>query len=222
MSTGGDPPTGAVDFGDLRRRSPISPDWGFSRGAPLDRHYIERFLAAHRADVRGAVLEVEDSAYTRRCGGLNVTHSDVLHVTPGHPGATVIADLADAPHLPADRYDCVILTQTLQYVYDLAAAVATVHRILRPGGVVLATLPGLSRTSDPAWPDRWFWSFTSRSARRLFAQAFGADSVAVEGHGNLLVATAFLHGLAQEDLGAGDLDPADEGFEIVIAVRAVK
>lgn len=60
-----------------------------SRGQPVDRHYIERFLSAHASDVRGAVLEVGDNEYTRRFGGERVTTSDVLHVETGHPGATM-------------------------------------------------------------------------------------------------------------------------------------
>ena len=35
---------------------------GRDRGTPIDRHYIERFLDEHRADIRGRVLEVRDAA----------------------------------------------------------------------------------------------------------------------------------------------------------------
>ena len=36
-----------VDWGDLRRTDPVSRDWGYDRGTPIDRRYIEEFLAAH-------------------------------------------------------------------------------------------------------------------------------------------------------------------------------
>ena len=218
----GAPPVGQVEFGSLRRLTPISPVYGFDRGRPIDRHYIESFLAEHAADVQGRVLEVEDDVYTRRFGGRRVTRSDVLHLRAGHPGATIIADLTEAGNIPSDAFDCVILTQTLQYIYDLRAALATLRRILRPGGVLLATFPGLSRTSDPQWSDTWHWNLTSRSARRLFGEFFPAAATRVGGHGNVLAATAFLYGLAVAELRPGELDYYDPGFEICITVRAVR
>jgi len=115
-----------------------------------------------------------------------------------------------------------VLTQTLQLVYDLPAAVATIYRILRPGGVVLATVPVLSPLSDEEWRDSWCWGFTSVSARRLFAGAFSAASVEVESHGNVLAATAFLQGIAAEELRPEELDHRDPSYPILVTVRAVK
>ena len=215
-------PTGAFRFGDFHRFQPVSWNYGFSRGEPIDRLYIERFLKRHRAVIRGRVLEVEERTYTNQFGGRKVTHSDVLHVSRDHPGATVVADLTDAPHIPSDQYDCVILTQTLQYIYDTRAALGTLHRILRPGGTLLATFPGLSRTSDPLWSASWYWNFTSRSAKRLFGEVFNQRKLKVEGFGNIFVATAFLYGLAQADITQQDFKHNDEGFEITIGVCARK
>jgi hypothetical protein len=65
-------------------------------------------------------------------------------------------------------------------------------------------------------------SGTSRSAKRVFGEAFGVDHVEVRGFGNLFVAAAFLHGLAQEDIAAGDLVRHDPEFEIVVTVCARK
>ncbi|MEJ7787734.1 MAG: hypothetical protein WKF96_23275, partial [Solirubrobacteraceae bacterium] len=57
-----------VRLGSLGSSEPISSAWGFDRGLPVDRWYIERFLGQHRADVTGRVLEVKDSGYTDRFG----------------------------------------------------------------------------------------------------------------------------------------------------------
>ena len=67
---------------------------------------------------------------------------DILMATEGNPQATIVGDLTDAPQIPSDAFDCAIVTQTLQFVYDVRAALATLHRILAPGGVLLATVPG--------------------------------------------------------------------------------
>jgi glycosyltransferase involved in cell wall biosynthesis len=225
-SDGGAPEQGAapepIQFGTLRRLTPVSGNWGFDRGLPLDRYYIEQFLAAHSQDIRGHVLEIEDDVYTRRFGKQGVTARDVLHLTEGNERATIVGDLTDAPHIPSGIFDCVILTQTLQYIYDTRAVVTTLERILKPGGVLLATFPGISRIGHEKWPGSWFWGFTTASSRRLFAEVFDPEKVMVEAFGSVLTASAFLYGLAAEELQTDELDHRDPDFEVLIAVRAVK
>ena len=58
-----------LDWGDLRRTDPVSRDWGYDRGVPIDRRYIDEFLAAHSSDVQGAVLEVQEDDFTLAFGG---------------------------------------------------------------------------------------------------------------------------------------------------------
>lgn len=212
-----------VRWGSLRRLEPVSRQFGLDRGLSVDRHYIERFLATHSLDIRGHVLEVGGDTYTRRFGGSRVTQADVLHVEEDNPSATIVADLTDAAGIPDNSFDCLILTQTLPFIYDLHAAVRTVYRILKPGGVVLATLPGISQISRFDM-DRWgdYWRFTSLSTRRLFAEAFPEDRIRVEAHGNVLAAVAFLHGLAAEELTEAELAHRDPDYEVLIAARAVK
>ena len=215
------PAPGHVDFGDFRRTRPISRHFGFERGLPIDRFYVERFLAANAADIRGQVLEIGDATYTRRFGDRRVTRSDVLHVAAGAPEATIIGDLTSADHIPSDAFDCIVLTQTLHLIYDVAAAVGTIHRILAPGGVLLATVPGVSQIERGQWRDTWFWSFTVRSARRLFEERFGGD-VEVAANGNVLTAVAFLEGLAAHELREDELLTFDEAYPVCVAIRAVK
>jgi SAM-dependent methyltransferase len=217
------PAVGRVRLGSLARATPISDRFGFDRGQCIDRFYIERFLAAHQSDIHGRVLEVQDNAYTLRFGGDAVTRSDILDVR-GVPTATLAFDLAGAlPASAESSFDCVILTQTLQFVYDAAAAARNLQRLLVPGGVALVTVPGISQLSQGDRDQyREYWRFTSDSMDRLFADAFGADAVRVEAHGNVLAALGFLHGLALEDLPRGALGPDDPNYEVIIAARAAK
>ncbi len=216
------PRVGHVNLGDLRRVTPISTCFGYDRGRPVDRYYIERFLAAQAHDVRGRVLEIGDNAYTLRFGGDRVTASDVLHVQAGNPRATFVGDLANANHLPSDAFDCVVLTQTLHIIYDVRAALATLRRVLKAGGVLLATFPGISHVDQGEWGGTWSWGFTLYSARRLFEEFFPPAALTMETHGNVLAAIAFLHGLAVEDLRTDELDHRDPHYQVVITVRAVK
>ena len=217
------PPVGLVRFGSLRRLKPISPYWGSERGQPIDRYYIEHFLSAQSSDIRGRVLEIGEDKYTRNFGGEQVTSSEILHVAEHRSKVTIIGDLTSADHIPADAFDCVILTQTLQVIYDVPAAIRTVYRILKPGGVALATVPGISKISRYDM-DRWghYWSFTTKSLQRLFEIVFPVENLKIEPHGNVLAAIAFLHGLATEELDKMELDYSDPDYQLLITVRAKK
>jgi SAM-dependent methyltransferase len=218
----GRPPVGDVHLGDLRRLSPISRSFGLNRGRPIDRYYIENFLASHSGDVGGRVLEIKDSSYTRRYGGEHVNASDVLDIAEDNPQATIVADLTRADHVPSNAFDCIICTQTLHFIYDVRSAVQTLHRILKPGGILLVTFPGISQSSCERFGEHYCWAFTKLSALRLFEEAFPARNIEVETHGNVLAASAFLYGLAVEDLRQGELDHHDPDYELLITLRAVK
>jgi len=215
--------TSTIDLGDLRRITPIDSGFGLGRGKPVDRHYIEDFLARNSDDIRGRVLEVGEDTYTRAYGGSRVTQSDILHADDSNPRATLIGDLAGDNDLPSESFDCFICTQTLTYIYDVRRALRTVHRILRPGGVFLTTVPGISQMS-PYDRDRWgeYWRFTAQSLGRLLGEPFGSANVEVEAYGNVLASTAFLQGLCTEDLRRDELDHRDQRYQMLVAGRAVK
>lgn len=203
------------------RRKPLSPIWGFDRGTALDRYYIERFVADHRNDIRGRVLEVNDPRYTTKYG-TGVERGDVLDVDPTNPLATIVADLSAANPIPANTFDCFILTQTLQFIPDVPAALAHVHRILRPGGVLLATVPAVSRLAPHYGPARDYWRFTPAGCRELLYPVFGAENLTVSSYGNVRTACAFLHGLAWEELPRGVLEHHDEYFPVIVGVHGIK
>lgn len=215
------PQIGHVDFGDLWRTVPISTQWGYDRGQPIDRLYIESFLQRYAGDVRGRVLEVGDDSYARRFGGGRVARCDVLHIREA-PGVTIVADLATADHIPANSFDCIILTQTLQYVFDLSKAIATLHRILKPGGVLLLSVPGIGHVGHDEWENDRVWSFTAAAVSKLLQQQFQPEELYVQSQGNLIAATGFLHGLAQEDLLTLKHQTHDPHYPVTILARATK
>ena len=212
-----------LDFGDLRRLTPISRSFGFERGQPVDRYYIEQFLGQHAADIHGRVLEVGDDHYTRHFGGDRVQRADVLDLPREDGRATLVADLQDAAHIPGNVFDCIIFTQTLQYIFRLETAVASLHRLLRPGGVLLGTFPVISQICRFDM-DRWgdYWRFTSASIHRLLTAVFPEERLTVTAHGNVLTAVSFLHGLSAHELTAEELDFHDPDYQLLITARAVK
>ena len=212
-----------VEFGSLATTAPASRVFGLDRGTPINRHYIEQFLAGRAELIRGTVLEVGDSDYSRRFGGDRVERCEVLHATADNPAATIIGDLTDPATLPANAMDCFICTQTLDCIFDVQKAVLGAHQLLKPGGVLLATVSGISQISRYDM-ERWgeYWRFTTAAATRLFAPVF-TGGVEVGSCGNLLAAIAFLQGLAVEDLPAPALlDEHDADYQLVVTVVARK
>jgi SAM-dependent methyltransferase len=217
------PPLGSLKLGHLRRVTPVSRVFGYDRGLPIDRYYIERFLSANKADIRGGVLEVAENKYASMFGGDDISQTDVLHVSADNPNASIVADLSADNDIPSNRFDCLIITQTLQFIYELKPAILTLHRILKPGGVLLATVPGISQISRydmERWGDHW--RFTSLSARKMLEEVFSPADIRVESYGNVLASNALLQGLAVEELTGEELDYHDRDYELLIAVRAVK
>ena len=211
-----------VEWGDLGRVEPISHQWGCDRGTPIDRYYIAAFLERYRSDVRGRVLEVKEPMYTQRFGGDAVISSDVIDIDPTNRLATITGDLRRADGIPTATFDCVILTQTLHVIDDMAAALAECERILRPGGVLLLTAPSVSRVDPASGLDGDFWRLTDASARKQFADIFPLDAFEVTSYGNVKACTAFLYGLSVEEMATADLDHRDEAFPLIVAIRAVK
>lgn len=216
-----DYPPGTVRWGSLRRTTPFNRAWGYGRGTPIDRVYIEDFLHRHAEDVRGACLEILNADYTRRFGATRVTSSDVLDIDPANTAATIVADLGDRDSIPAERFDCVVFTQTLHLIPDMETAVANVWRALSPGGVLLLTVPALGRHEprQGLHPDRWRvtklgleWLLTGLSNAR----------VDITTYGNVLSCTAFLYGLAAEELRPEELRVVDREFPLLVGGRVLK
>jgi hypothetical protein len=207
-------------FGTLHRTTPISRAWGYDRGLPIDRHYIDRFLSQHATDIRSSVLEVGDTRYSRRFA----PSSSELHTIDVDPSKSPVvrADLCDLAALPRDRYKCFVCAQTLQYVSDPSLALRGAHQLLTSGGVLLATVPALAAV-DPGARAYDRWRFTVAQTKRWLEDAFGADAeLSVTPRGNVLAACASLMGLARQDLDAQSLDESDPDYPVILCIRAVK
>jgi glycosyltransferase involved in cell wall biosynthesis len=217
------PPPGRVRFGDMRRLSPFSAHWGRERGLPIDRHYIENFIALNSHYIKGRILEFGDDRYTMEYYNEKITTADIINLNENtNPKSTIIADIVDAPHISSDTYDCIIFTQTLQFIYEYKKAIQTLYRILAPGGVLLATFPGISQTTGTIWDRYWCWNFTALSAENIFKEFFPEGNLEVSGYGNLICAAGFLYGLSEKELTSEELAYHDPRYEIVITVKAVK
>jgi len=212
-----------VVFKDLYRNKPISNVFGFDRGTPIDRYYIESFLEKNRESICGNVLEIAESTYSKRFGE-NVKSYEILNYDDSNKKATIIGDLTIPRTLPNERIDCFICTQTFNFIFDVKKAIEGSYKLLKPGGCLLGTVSGISQISRYDM-DRWgdYWRFTNLSISQLLIDVFGKDNVEITTYGNVLAATSFLEGLSVEDLPEFYLlEEKDPNFQLIIGFKAIK
>ncbi|MEX2511423.1 MAG: glycosyltransferase [Cyclobacteriaceae bacterium] len=216
------PPINHVNSGDFNRLTPFSKNFGYDRGGPVDRYYIENFLDDVSENIHGRALEIGDNEYTLRFGKGKVKNSEILHVNDNNPMATIIGDLSNAPQIPDNSFDCIILTQTLHLVYDYQSVIKTCYRILKPGGTLLLTVPGITPIDYGEWGNTWYWSFTGQAMKKMMAEHFSPALSEIKTYGNVYVASAFLYGMGLPEIKKDMLDYRDPKMQVIISVKAKK
>lgn len=216
------PSQGKIAWGDFSRTKPLSNNYGFDRGGAIDRYYIEKFLASESSLIKGNVLEIADNFYSLKFGGSAITKSNILHLNENAPGATYVADLGQENSMPSDYFDCIILTQTLQYIYDFKLALKNCYRMLKNGGTLLLTVPGISPIEAGEWRKFWLWSFNEASMNKICTELFEGKNYTINSYGNVFAAVTFLHGVGISEIDTQKLDIRDNAYDVVITLRLTK
>lgn len=202
----------------LNSVEPVSRLFGFDRGTPIDRYYMEKFLAWNSIEMSNPknTFEVGDSTYSEKF--YKDANHEVLMFDKG-------MDLTKPETIRRNYYDVFICTQVFNFIYDVKAAIRGAFSLLRPGGVMLCTVAGnISQVSRSDMENYGhFWGFTYLGIQRLVEEVFGAQNVKVFPYGNAMAATAFIQGIAIEDLKAVDrLDDIDPEYAITVGIVAKK
>jgi GT2 family glycosyltransferase len=211
-------PAGKVQLGDLRRLVPIGRLFDFDRGKPIHNFYCEKFLGTFRSDICGSVLHIGEAESRGRAGD---SVSAVLRSLPLERYQSLSLDDFRDKEWDWERFDCILISDSLEYAPNIDVVLAAVKRLLRPGGVILAILPGLQNGHRQRGIKNLHWHFTTHSASAIFERYFGRENIQVIGSGNILAAVAALHGLVVEELDVRDIDAHDPAYEVSIFVRAV-
>ncbi len=202
--------------------SPLSDYYGFDRGTPIDRFYIENFLKENQEHIKGVCLELLNDNYTKRYGGDMVVKSDVLDIDETNKNATIIDDLRNLKKIVDNTYDCIILTQVLQFIDDVPSAISECHRILKKDGALLVTLPSLSRIDCTSGVNGDYWRFTEASAKYLFEKKFSSEQLKITTFGNVRSGIYFYAGLSQEDVSKKVFKNNDQNFPLIVTIKAIK
>lgn len=195
---------------------PISEQFGSERGTPIDRFYIDQFLMEHKDYIRGTVLEIEDSFYTKKFGGDHVEKSIVMDVSSSAPEITFNGNLETGEGIRDNIADCFILTQTLMYIYDLKMAVKNIYKCLKKNGVVLITCSGLSQNSQRCMDSYGaYYNFNEDVFKKLFVEE-EMEVLEIGSFGNVKTVSAHINGLCCEDLTETDFVPNDKYYPLIV------
>jgi hypothetical protein len=206
-------------WGSLRRTSPLNDHYGYGRGTPIDRWYIDRFMHEQSDAFRGRILELQNPEWSSRYADLGTSSLDILDIDPSNVAATIFADLDEPGSLPADRFDCIVVPQTLQYVRQPAVALHTLGEAAASGCSLLITAPTISRLDPTCGPQGDRWRFTPAGLNSLLEQAYPDAEQTISWYGNVLTATAFLHGVSAEELTTEELSDVDDDFPVLVCAR---
>jgi len=198
---------------------PLSTRWGLDRGRPAHRYYIELFLQEFSGDIRGVCLEFADRDYMDQFGKGAVTHGDVMHIDRSNPHATVFGDIAAPNDIPDNTYDCILCTHVLHVIPDVNAAVRGMHRILKPGGVLLCASPTGGWCAEEQGE---LWRFTRLGMERALEQVFGPGQAQAKAYGNSLIAAGEMRGLILSEFTRRELHDHDARCPAEVCGRAIK
>jgi len=201
-------------WGNLRRTTPFSATYGFERGQPIDRYYLDRFLARYRDLITGAVLETQGSSYTERFGH-DVTRAHSFDIEPRFE-PTYVCDFAySGGVIPDQSYDCLLLPNTLMHFRELDRCLAHSRRVVRPGGTILASAAGLLPLTGDV-PD--YWRLSPDGWREKLCEAWPGAMLEIVSYGNCLAAVSAQLGLALEELTEAELDVQDPRFPVLTTI----
>lgn len=198
---------------------PASRTFGYERGQPIHRYYVQRFFERHAERIRGRCLEFHDPGYVTTFGGTRPSRIDVLDLTAENPHATIVADMTKPNDVPSGAFDCIVCVHVLHLVYEADVFTRELRRLLAPGGALLLAVPATSMI-DPNWTE--FRRWTGLGVQTLLGQFFAPSDIVVETYGNSLAAAAEMRGLAADEIAPWELNTRDDLFQVEVCGLAVK
>lgn len=203
----------------VNKIEPLSTKFGYDRGTPIDRYWIESFVRSHKEDIHGICLEIGDDRYSKQFGNKNVKKIEILDINTNNKKATIHGDLRNLPHIKSNSFDTIILTHVLGMIDDIPSAIKEIHRILKPGGIVLATVACIAPVFEG---NTGKWHIMPEGAKYLFETCFTKNNITVSTYGNVYSGQCFWVGMSQEELTHDELEYNDPRFPCITAVIAVK
>jgi SAM-dependent methyltransferase len=210
------PAKGSIDWGDFKKTVPICQAFGLTRGTPVDRYYLDKFIQEIQTQIAGNILEVGGTPKDKDFYQVNPgTSYRILNIEAG-PGVDIVGDVHDASLIAPESLDSVIIFNVLEHCYAPWIAVENIYKWLKPGGKCFAMVPSAVRvhaTPVDYWrplPDAFSWVFKNYTQQKLYV------------YGNPITVIASYHGIAVEELTKAELDAFHPDYPVATCIVAEK
>ena len=210
------PLTGMLDWGDFKRFTPFCPDFGLTRGTPIDRVYLDKFIAKIASTVTGSALEIGGLSDNKTLYGFHAcTEYHGLDLKEA-PGVSYVGDAHDTALFDAGSFESILLFNVLEHCYAPQKVIDNIFCWLKPGGKCFLMVPNAQRVHDyPAdyWrplPDGIKYLFREYKEMQLYV------------YGNPVTLMASMMGVAAEELASNEIDPHHPEYPVVTCVVATK
>lgn len=208
--------THSLNWGDLKKTVPICQAFGLTRGTPIDRYYLNKFIGEVKHEIIGNVLEIGGTPKDKDFYQINPgTSYKILNLEPG-PGVDIVGDVHDPSIIEPESFDSIIIFNVLEHCYAPWIAVENMLTWLKPGGKCFAMVPSAIRVhATPAdyWrplPDAFAYIFRNYTQQQLYI------------YGNPTTVIASYHGIAVEELTTEELDAYHPDYPVATCIMATK
>jgi SAM-dependent methyltransferase len=210
------PASHQIAMGDMRRSIPFCPSYGYSRGTPIDRYYLARFVDKVRPLVIGRALEIGGRKGNHRLYGFTET-SDYLTMDLEHDEhSDIVGDAQNANEKYNSTFDSIVLFNVLEHCEKPWLVARNAHAWLKPGGRLFALVPTVQRLHrDPMD----YWRLMPDAMQSILGDF---ENVEVSTFGNLLTVNAALYGIAAEELRDYELNDINPEYPVVTCAVAYK
>ena len=106
---------------------------------------------------------------------------DSLDLFPRHTLVTYVGDIQNMTMIQDETYDTALCMEVLEHVPDPFRAAREIYRILKPGGILVMSVPHLSRLHDEPHD---YYRYTRHGVRCLLEQA-GFEVLQLEKRGGI-------------------------------------
>ncbi|MBW4635650.1 MAG: class I SAM-dependent methyltransferase [Iphinoe sp. HA4291-MV1] len=210
------PSIDTLDLGDLRRRFPICPLFGFTRGTPIDRYYLDKFIGEIREQVAGNVLEVGGVLRNREVYQFyNATEYQTLDIFASS-GVTLVGDVHDPETIRPESLDAVVIFNVLEHCHNPWVVVKNIYSWLKVGGQCFCMVPSAQKLHDVPGD---YWRPLPDGMKQLF-QDFSQQKLHV--YGNPLTVVASFMGISAEELSLQELDDFHPDYPVATCMIAMK
>lgn len=182
------------------------------RGTPIDRFYIEKFVKSKRKYISGNIYEIGDDFYSKKYAQPHSKFT-VLTYKENEPFAKHNINFNKKNSHLYNTADCLIVVQTLNFLYNTKNAISEIRNILKYDGCAIITVSSITPVSlydYKRWGD--FWRFTDMALRELLLEFFSIEEIEIRSFGNYDSTMFYLSGACAEEVNESILNHIDPEF----------